>query len=144
MRRIDTIIIHCADTPNGRKHDAADIDKWHRERGFDSCGYHYVIGIDGLSEGGRPLMTVGAHAYGHNGHSVGICLIGRDRFTGEQWETLAHLVQRLMVRFNIPSGGVLGHREVSEKPCPNFDVRAWVDGHMKPVNTHLLDEACWA
>jgi len=33
MRPINRIIIHCTATPEGRHHTAADIDRWHRERG---------------------------------------------------------------------------------------------------------------
>ena len=39
----DTIIIHCSATRAGQDITAADIDCWHRARGFWSIGYHYVI-----------------------------------------------------------------------------------------------------
>ena len=35
------IIVHHSDSDYG---SAAIIDKWHRERGFDELGYHFVIG----------------------------------------------------------------------------------------------------
>lgn len=38
MRTIRLIIVHCSATPNGRPHNAADIDRWHKERGFDRIG----------------------------------------------------------------------------------------------------------
>ena len=37
VRRLDeirTLVIHCADTPNGKAFTAADIDRWHAERDF--------------------------------------------------------------------------------------------------------------
>lgn len=37
MRAINEIIIHCADTPNGKEFHAKDIDAWHRERGWLSA-----------------------------------------------------------------------------------------------------------
>ena len=43
----DTIIIHCSATRAGQDITAADIDCWHRARGFWSIGYHYVIRLDG-------------------------------------------------------------------------------------------------
>lgn len=33
-RRIDTLIIHCAATPNGRWTSVLDIDYWHKQAGF--------------------------------------------------------------------------------------------------------------
>ena len=45
----DTIIIHCSATRAGQDFTAADIDRWHRQRGFRSIGYHFVVRIIGLS-----------------------------------------------------------------------------------------------
>ena len=39
MRKIDQIIIHCSATPEGRNVTVADIDRWHRARGFLGIGY---------------------------------------------------------------------------------------------------------
>ena len=36
----DTIIIHCSATRAGQDFTATDIDRWHRQRGFRSIGYH--------------------------------------------------------------------------------------------------------
>ena len=47
MRKINEIIIHCSATKEGKDFKAADIDRWHRERGFNKIGYHYVIDLDG-------------------------------------------------------------------------------------------------
>ena len=38
MRKIDSIIIHCSATKVGQDFTAADIDRWHRERGFNGIG----------------------------------------------------------------------------------------------------------
>ncbi|MGM9780085.1 MAG: N-acetylmuramoyl-L-alanine amidase, partial [Prevotella sp.] len=35
MRKIDEIIVHCAATPEGKDYTVAQIDRWHKERGFD-------------------------------------------------------------------------------------------------------------
>ena len=45
MRTVDKIIIHCTATPEGRPVTIADVDKWHKERGFVGIGYHYLIGV---------------------------------------------------------------------------------------------------
>ncbi len=52
MRNIDSIIVHCSATKAGQDFTAADIDCWHRERGFNGIGYHYVIRLDGKLEKG--------------------------------------------------------------------------------------------
>src|SRR5574341_241084 len=138
-RPIDTLIVHCADTPNGKPFTARDIDGWHRERGFErtaaaraaqrpdlsSIGYHFVIRVDGTLEEGRGMEEVGAHAEGHNQRSIGVCLIGRDRFTRAQWDQLGALVEILQGLY--PGLQVIGHREVNTtgKTCPGFDVQAW-------------------
>ena len=55
MRNINEIIIHCTATPEGRHVTVADIDSWHRARGFASIGYHYVIYLDGSVHAGRDV-----------------------------------------------------------------------------------------
>lgn len=57
MRKIDLIIIHCSATPEGKDFTTADIDRWHRQRGFASIGYHFVIYRDGSVHHGRPLTS---------------------------------------------------------------------------------------
>ncbi len=61
MRNIDSIIVHCSATKAGQDFTAADIDRWHRERGFNGIGYHYVICLDGKLEKGRDVALAGAH-----------------------------------------------------------------------------------
>ena len=47
MRKIDKIVIHCADTPKGVYFDVKDIRKWHvEERAWSDVGYHYIILLD--------------------------------------------------------------------------------------------------
>lgn len=58
MRKIDSIIVHCSATKAGQDFTAADIDRWHRERGFNGIGYHYVIRLDGRLEKGRKLICL--------------------------------------------------------------------------------------
>ena len=63
MRNIDSIIVHCSATKAGQDFTAADIDCWHRERGFNGIGYHYVIRLDGKLEKGRDASGDGIIAY---------------------------------------------------------------------------------
>lgn len=127
---IDAIIIHCSATKEGIDYHLADIDKWHREKGWKCCGYNYVIDLDGQVEIGRPITMDGAHCVGYNNHSIGICYIGgldksgraKDTRTDAQKASLATLVYRFIEKYPIVE--VLGHRDTgAKKDCPCFDVR---------------------
>jgi len=134
MRDINKIIIHCSATKPSMDVCAEDIRQWHRGKGWDDIGYHYVIKRDGTLEKGRDMRTAGAHAKGHNFSSAGICLIGGideeknadDNFTLKQYNTLIQLISFLEMTFPIEE--VLGHRDLPDvnKDCPCFDVRAWL------------------
>ena len=76
MRKIDKIIIHCTATPEGRVATVADVTEWHKQRGFNTIGYHYLIGLNGEVWKGRDESVVGAHCEGQNAYSIGICYVG--------------------------------------------------------------------
>lgn len=128
MRKIRKIIVHCSATAEGMDFGAADIDRWHRERGFEMIGYHYVVRLDGRVETGRPEGRVGAHCLGHNSDSIGVCYIGgltrdgrpADTRTAAQRRALKALCAELQVRY--PGATLHGHREFAAKACPCFDI----------------------
>ena len=76
MRNINKIIVHCTATKEGKAFNVADITRWHKQRGFVTIGYHWVVLLDGTIQQGRAEMTMGAHCKGHNANSIGICYIG--------------------------------------------------------------------
>jgi N-acetyl-anhydromuramyl-L-alanine amidase AmpD len=127
VRQINFVIIHCADTPADMDIGAEEIRRWHvEERGFSDIAYHHVIRRDGTVEPGRDERRIGAHAYGRNEDSIGVCMVGGKpdcNFTAAQWASLERLVRDLLARY--PFATVIGHRDVSSKTCPNFDVFAW-------------------
>lgn len=129
MRKIKWIVVHCSATPNGKEFHASDIDRWHKERGWAGCGYHYIIPLDGILEPGRPEDQPGAHVEGYNKDSIGICMIGTDEFMAAQYDTLAGMLIEMRERF--PNASILGHRDFPEvhKICPGFDVRGWCRDH---------------
>ena len=121
MRNINKIIIHCSDSDIDSHDDISVIDRWHKERGWAGVGYHYFIQSNGNIQVGRDIRDVGAHAYGHNGDSIGICLHGRNKFTESQFKMLAMLIKYYTKEFSIKE--VEGHYHYdSNKTCPNFDV----------------------
>lgn len=143
MRRIDLIVIHCTATREDRRLTERMLEEYHRSLGFDGCGYHYYIRRDGNVSQMRPPEKVGAHARGHNAHSIGIAYEGGINIHGKpantltdfQQNSLQTLVSSLLVRF--PSAQVVGHRDLSPdlngngrvdpeewvKACPCFNVK---------------------
>ncbi len=128
MRKIDTIIIHCTATQEGKYYKVADIERWHRERGFDSIGYHYIIYLDGSIHFGRPVEQAGAHCKGHNANSIGVCYVGglskdgktsKDTRTPLQKLAIKCLLMRLKAKY--PDAVIKGHRDFAAKDCPCFD-----------------------
>ena len=72
----DTIVIHCTQTPKDMEVDVEKVTQWHKDRGFDTIGYHYLIKRDGTLQLGRDEDVVGAHAVAVNGTSIGVALAG--------------------------------------------------------------------
>ena len=140
MRKIDTLVIHCSDSLQGRGDNAVTIDRWHEERGFKRTykgqeyhiGYHYVILEDGSIEVGRPLEISGAHARGYNTSSIGICLIGKHEFTEKQFISLGTLVSGMAEQFSISNENIKGHYQVDThgKTCPNFDIAEFMNKYV--------------
>lgn len=129
-RHVTEIIVHCTATRAGHVVTAADVDRWHRSRGFNSIGYHWLVGLDGTVEAGRPEARVGAHCVGHNTCSIGVCYVGgldsagkaADTRTTAQQNALTDLIADLCRRY--PGAAVHGHREFAAKVCPCFDAAA--------------------
>ena len=147
MRHIDRIILHCSATPAGRDYTVDDITRWHRQRGFRTIGYHWVVYRDGTIHPGRPEREVGAHCKGYNAHSIGVCYIGgltplpntsrqlahrhvtlvggvphagADTRTPAQRQAMRQLIATLLQRY--PGAQVCGHYQFANKACPCFKV----------------------
>lgn len=129
-RKIIEIIVHCSATSEGKDFTVADITRWHKQRGFRTIGYHYVVYRDGSVHTGRPEGEIGAHCVGHNAVSIGVCYIGglaadgktaKDTRTKEQREALLMLLRHLRKKY--PGAKIYGHRDFAAKACPSFDAR---------------------
>jgi N-acetylmuramoyl-L-alanine amidase len=124
------IVIHHSaddsDTPEG-------IDAFHRQRGWDEMGYHFVIGNGvGFPDGEvyvGPRWTKqkhGAHCKVpgnfYNEHGIGICLIGNFELhhpTDAQMRSLAALCRFLCEECQIPSSQILTHGGITGRTqCP--------------------------
>ncbi len=135
------IILHCSDSNFG---SSILIASWHRERGWADIGYHFVICngkvensnylkcMDGSIERGRDINRAGAHAKGYNEH-IGICLIGKDTFTENQFKAQAKLINELKKKYDLNNDDIKGHCDVSEKTCPNYDINVFKEKYLKDL-----------
>ena len=132
MRKITLIVIHCSAVRPDQTSSAKDIEKWHKDRGFNGIGYHYVVRRNGEIEPGRPESVIGAHCHvkgqNHNKHSIGVCYEGgldirgqpADTRTAEQKAAMRQLLEDLHRRY--PRAVIVGHHDLyPPKPCPCFD-----------------------
>jgi len=141
IQRLDYLVVHCADTKPSMDIGVKEIDRWHRERGWFCCGYHYVIRRNGkIERSKRHLDQPGAHVRGWNHCSLGICLVGgmaedsdkpECNFTEDQWGALHFLLTQLTKNPPVPGPcKVQGHRDFPKvtKACPTFDAIPWWAG----------------
>ena len=128
MRSITLIIIHCSAVRPWQQSSAKDIDNWHKAKGWNGNGYHFVVRRDGSIETGRAIEKPGAHCVNHNRYSIGVCYEGgldssgaeTDTRTPEQRVALRQLIADLHRRF--PRAVIVGHRDLNPgKKCPCFE-----------------------
>ena len=135
-RRIDEIIVHCTATPEGQPRTVEQIRQQHKAQGWSDIGYHILVTLDGQAHLGRDMDISGAHAEGHNSHSIGVCYVGgvenrpgvaykdlkaKDTRTEAQKATLMALLMDLRKLY--PKARIIGHRDVSSKACPSFEAK---------------------
>ena len=150
MRPITLLVLHCSASSFG---DAALIDRWHRARGFQKIGYHYVIlngyrvkpslvnkimdCTDGGIEPGRNESEIGAHVEGYNRESIGVCLIGNGSYSDAQLTSAQNLIVAILL-VKYPQARLLGHYELNpNKTCPLLDMAALRAKWNLPEPDHL-------
>lgn len=128
---IKLLIVHCSDTPDSEDLGAFEIHRMHLSFGWDGIGYHKIIRRDGLVENGRPEYWTGAHVYGKNNQSLGVCLIGRNNFSYIQFNSLKKILLDWKQKY--PKALIQGHKDVikTNKTCPNFNVKEWCLKNLK-------------
>lgn len=117
------IVVHHTGIGGNNDLCAMDIHRMHLRNGWSGIGYHLFVRRDGLAETGRPLDQIGAHAYGHNQTTIGICLAGnfdRETPTDGQLASAAELIAMLCRLYGLkPNGGaIVGHRDLDPTDCP--------------------------
>lgn len=135
LSSIDTIVIHTTATQENQEVTIEQIDMWHKKRGWDMVGYHYVVDLQGKIHKGRCITQVGAHVKGHNKTSIGICYVGGLDENGDAKDTLRPIQKNAIGFMLLALKAVLqqpmvvkGHKEFTNKACPCFEVKdkfAW-------------------
>lgn len=115
-RKTEQIILH---------HAAAticspeDIHRWHLANGWAGAGYHFLVRKNGTIYRLRPEDKVGAHAYGSNYNSIGICFEGNfmeEKMSEVQKKSGQELVAYLKNKYNITI--IQKHKDVCATSCP--------------------------
>lgn len=110
------------------------IEGWHRAKGWDGVGYHWVIEDDGVIRAGRPVPSTGAHVRGHNDSSLGVCVVGDNTREEHRWnDAQKDALRRLVAACRVvwPGIPVVRHADVGPTLCPGItkeELRAIVEG----------------
>lgn len=133
-RPVDRVFIHCTASDHEHHDNLATLFVWHVvERGWSDVGYHFVITKDGSINHARPINMRPAAQKGHNNGTIAICLTGDKKFSKAQFRSLRKLCRQ--IDDNYDDITFHGHREVSNKTCPNFDYKGCLNldetGRMK-------------
>lgn len=147
MAELKRLVIHCTDTPEGRKVSSDDIRSWHTSptsqggRGWKQVGYTDMFHLDGTVErlvknnedANVDPWEITNGAQGYNSTSRHIVYVGgraatsktpKDTRTEEQKEAMKQYVLDFHRRH--PDVAIVGHNALSNKACPSFDVPAWL------------------
>ena len=145
-RPIERVFIHCSASDHPDHDSVKVIDEWHRERGWNGVGYHYVIVKSGDIEVGRPLEVTPAAQRGNNSGTIAICVTGLHHFSAQQAHSLLELCMDIDDAYKEIIAPVTfhGHCEVANKLCPVFDykqvLRLDADGYMLNTQPSILLE----
>lgn len=162
MAKLEYLVIHCTDTPEGREVSKQDIINWHTKpkpkgRGWHRLGYSDMIHTDGSLENLTPYnednyvsndeMTWGA--VGVNAKSRHIVVVGGR--TKDNKHSEFNFLNPLQVRSVVEycrafvrkhhNCKIAAHYHFSKyKTCPNFDVESVLLANHIPVQNIYTSE----
>lgn len=144
MREINQIIIHHSASKCLSVDEYLPILK-HQHivvNGWKFIGYHYLIDYFGNVFHSRPDSFVGAHCYGHNLDSIGICFIGnynKDLLTDPQKSSFKTLYSEL--EFFFGDLAIQPHCSYRNTLCPGSNILDFFEKEYTPV--HKFSEWCY-
>lgn len=118
------------------------------EKKWPAIGYHAMIDIKGTVHPGRSEMLAGAHAYGLNQHSLGVCVFGnfdRESPRPEQWQSLIRVLEKWCRKYRIAAdtNTILGHCDVpgTTKSCPGANLYRYLPWLRQEVTKRLSTQS---
>lgn len=131
-RRVNRLVFHCTATQPTAT--VTSIQKYWKEKlGWRSPGYHIIVKPDGswtqLSDFNDPTNGVA----GINSTSIHISYIGgidtRGRASDSRTQEQKDIFESVYLSFKekMPTLTFHGHYEFSNKACPSFNVKNWID-----------------
>ena len=100
------VIVHHSDSDSMT---LKQCKEWHKARGWDSCGYNFIIQKDGTVDTARGWTKVGAHTKGYNSKYLGVCFVGKDLATPAQIKSFKEW---------FGDRPFFGHRNFGKTLCP--------------------------
>ena len=124
-RKVDTLWMHCTGT--GTNATVTGITNyWRNNLGWKNPGYHVIFTLEGytiLQDLNLPTNGVA----GHNARGIHISYIGgledgKAKDTRNVYQQQMFHAFAQMLRKKLPNINIRGHKEVSAKACPCFEV----------------------
>lgn len=119
------------------------IHNYHKNTNkWAGIGYHFYVRKDGKIYRGRPETMVGAHAYGANSDSIGICAEGdfnSETMNEVQMNAIKELVSYLKQKYNISL--IQKHSDTIATSCPgkNYPFNEIVNGQATEHTTETTE-----
>ena len=119
------------------------IHNYHKNTNkWAGIGYHFYVRKDGKIYRGRPETMVGAHAYGANSDSIGICAEGdfnSETMNEVQMNAIKELVSYLKQKYNISL--IQKHSDTIATSCPgrNYPFDEIINGQATEHTTETTE-----
>lgn len=110
-----SVVVHISDSDHMTPYEC---NEWHRERGWEGCGYNFVVEPDGILYVARGYEKVGAHVRGFNARSLGFCFVTKDRASPEQLKTFRAWLNQTREMYDIRNNIWPHFRFTDKKRCP--------------------------
>lgn len=150
MITAEYVTVHCSATKDNEACDISLIRKWHQDKGWSDVGYHYVIQPDGEVQLGRPISRQGAHVAGANQFNIGVCLIGTEKYTEKQFNSLHNTLRTIELVSDWKPWNLRCHYQWESaikqgKTCPNIEITDLLHWYLTEsffaIDKYLIDNS---
>ena len=101
-----------------------EVKRWHLDMGYIDVGYHWFVDRRGMMYAGRSESIQGAHVYGHNRNTLGVCVMygTQDKeVTQETLNALIDLLASICMKYKLdPQKAIKGHSDYLPTMCPGI------------------------